>query len=111
MPSRTTSEELHIVRDLVLLYQCLETLTFRLERSAAAERDQVQRIIDKVTADFAALKIKLKSHDIHVFLDKSIDKYAYIEYPFVCRGYDDRLFTLKDHYRGLIKEKIREYKA
>lgn len=111
-PGVPTHDEIVTLRDIMLLHLCLETLEHRRLRTFDdREIERTDRILEAVTKDFIALKKWLKEKDIRVLFDMKYDKGDVLQYPFICRGYEDNMFAFKDHFRGLIKEKLKGYKA
>lgn len=105
-------EEIHALRDLVLLQLCIQTLEARLMRShSPPDREHTQRIMDAATSDFVAIKKKLKAVGIEVLFDTVIETEYVLKFPFICRGSQDKFFALKDHYRAEIREKLKEYRG
>lgn len=104
-------EELYDLRSLVLLDLCIKTIEARLMRSHSSDRAHTQCILDTATADFVALKKKLKASEIEVLFDMVNETEYVLKFPFICRGCQDKFFALKDHYRAEIREKLKEYRG
>lgn len=83
----------------------------RMRAFTEAEKEHIDRILDAITRDMMTISKVLKDSGIKILFESMKDKDAYLEYPYICRGYQDKMFALKEHYRALIKEKIKGYKG
>lgn len=114
LAGRATSEELTMIRDIVMfphmLTMCDKSLQ-EVKRSPNLFKRYfeqfLQLLMNKISKDLFSLRRELKLRNIKVFDDETNDGIIYHRY--VCRGYEDKFGIVRETLRTEISFRLARY--
>jgi hypothetical protein len=114
LSGRATSEELTMIRDLIMyphmLTMCDKSLQ-EIKRSPNLFRryfeQLIQHIMDSISKDLFSLRREMKNRNIKVFDDETTDGIIYHRYA--CRGYEDKFGIVRETLRTEISFRLAKY--
>ncbi|MFD2116304.1 hypothetical protein ACFSTH_08545 [Paenibacillus yanchengensis] len=111
---RPTSEELDMIRDLVVLPHLITMIQKSLEDMAFSKitlKGVVIRCLEvimfKITDDYYVLKRELKQRNIKVSDEETNDGILY--YRYYCRGYEEKFGIVRETLRSDVTLKLTKY--
>lgn len=114
--SRVTTEELTMIRDLVMLPYLITMIQKSIEDmgfSKIALKGLIVRCLEvimfKISDDYYSLKRELKKRNISVSEEETNDGIMY--YRYYCRGYEEKFGIVRETLRSEIAKRLTKYTA
>lgn len=114
LTGRATTEELKMIRDLIMFPHMLTMSDKSLQEVRRFPNlykryfeQFVQIMMARISKEMFALRRELKARNIKVFDDETADGIIYHRY--VCRGYEDKFGIVREALRSEISVRLAEY--
>jgi hypothetical protein len=114
LTGRATTEELKMIRDLIMFPHMLTMSDKSLQEVRRFPNlykryfeQFVQIMMDRISKEMFALRRELKARNIKVFDDETADGIIYHRY--VCRGYEDKFGIVREALRSEISVRLAKY--
>lgn len=112
--SRPTSEELHMIRDCILLPYMLTMVQKSVDDIARSPNllKQLytavgQAVMNKISKDLYDMRRELSKRNIKIVSEEHADVVVY--HRLLCRGYEDRFGMTRDVMRSEISVRLKKY--
>ncbi|MBB6735518.1 hypothetical protein [Cohnella zeiphila] len=113
---RPTTEELEMIRDLIMLPYMLTVSEKGLQDVRSTSNTfrgmferLVQWMMDRISRELSLLRRELSRRNIKVFSDETYDGVIYHRY--VCRGYEDKFGIVRETLRSEMIARLNRYGA